>query len=75
MELSKESMVKLLSYYKQGLNYYKQRNFSRALEYFEECLKINPEDGPSKEYVNRCKEYIKNPPPDDWDGVFEMKTK
>lgn len=75
MELSKEEKVRLLSYYKKGIEYYRKRDFSNALSYFSECLKIDPEDGPSKVYLERCKEYIQNPPPSDWDGVFEMKTK
>lgn len=75
MELSKEEMLKLLVLYKKGLESYKNRDFQKAFQYFSECLKINPNDGPSTVYVERCKEYIQNPPPHDWDGVFEMKTK
>ncbi|MFN4244820.1 MAG: tetratricopeptide repeat protein [Brevinematia bacterium] len=75
MEISRYDLVRLISYYKKGLYYYRNRDFSTALSYFEECLKINDQDGPSRVYVDRCKEYIKNPPPPDWDGVFEMKTK
>ena len=39
------------------------------------ALKVVPEDGPSKVYYERCKYYIDNPPPEDWDGVFVMTTK
>lgn len=65
----------MLMIYKQALNLYKQRKFKEALEKFEECLRIDPEDGPSKVYVERCQYFLQNPPPDDWDGVFELKTK
>ncbi|MEN2998395.1 MAG: tetratricopeptide repeat protein, partial [Brevinematia bacterium] len=68
MELSKESTVRLLSYYKKGLSFYRNRDFTTAIQYFSECLRINPEDGPSKVYLERCKEYLQNPPPPDWDG-------
>ena len=30
---------------------------------------------PSKVYYLRCKFYIDNPPPEDWDGVFVMTHK
>ena len=30
---------------------------------------------PSKIYIERCEEFLKNPPPRDWNGVWEMKTK
>jgi len=49
--------------------------FEQAQDIFGEALKIDPNDGPSKVYNLRCKHYIDNPPPDDWDGVFVMKTK
>ncbi|MCX8028937.1 MAG: tetratricopeptide repeat protein [Brevinematales bacterium] len=75
MVVTKTDKVKLLAYYKKGLELYKSMKFSEALDYFKECLKIDPKDGPSKVYVERCNEYIQNPPPNDWDGVYEMKTK
>jgi len=49
--------------------------FEDARKQFALALKINPEDGPSKVYYARCKHYIENPPPEDWDGVFVMSTK
>lgn len=66
---------RLLEQYNKALSLYKQRKWEEALKEFEKALQIVPNDGPSLLYVERCKEYIKNPPPDDWDGVFEMKTK
>ncbi|MDH5654875.1 MAG: tetratricopeptide repeat protein [Spirochaetia bacterium] len=65
----------LLLLYNEALALYKKRNFVDARELFKKALKINPDDGPSKLYLERCKEYIKHPPEDDWDGVFVMKTK
>lgn len=73
--MEKGKKVKLLIFYKEGLECYRKRDFSTALNYFQKCLEIDPEDGPSKVYAERCKEYIKNPPSPDWDGVFDMKTK
>ncbi|MGB9621989.1 MAG: tetratricopeptide repeat protein [Brevinematia bacterium] len=75
MESSREEVLKLLMLYKKGLESYKSRDFQKALQYFSECLKINPNDGPTLVYIGRCKEYIQSPPPPDWDGVFEMKSK
>lgn len=36
---------------------------------------IDPDDGPSDVYLARARQFKENPPPDDWDGVFVMKTK
>ena len=65
----------LLQQYNESLDLYKRREWQKALDGFEKALQIDPHDGPSKEYVKRCKAYLIDPPGDDWDGVFEMKTK
>jgi hypothetical protein len=65
----------LLEQYNAALSLYKQRRWKDALAAFQKGLDIVPEDGPSKLYIQRCEAYIENPPEDDWDGVFVMKTK
>ena len=49
--------------------------FGEARDCFLKALEIDAEDGPSKVYATRCMHYLENPPPEDWDGVFVMKTK
>lgn len=66
---------KVLDLFAEGRRLYKQMQFKDALEIFDEALTIDPNDGPSITYSERCKVYIKNPPPENWDGVFVMKTK
>lgn len=70
-----EQQKRLLEQYNKALNLYKQREWEKALNEFKKALEIVPDDGPSKLYIERCLEYMKNPPPSDWDGVFVMKTK
>ncbi|HEY9593742.1 MAG TPA: tetratricopeptide repeat protein [Spirochaetia bacterium] len=70
-----EEKKQVLEAFKEGRNFYKLMRFDDALSSFARALKIDPEDGPSKVYYARCKHYIENPPPEDWDGVFVMKTK
>jgi tetratricopeptide (TPR) repeat protein len=70
-----QKQLQLLEQYNKALSLYKQRKWKEALQEFKKALEIVPDDGPSQLYIERCKEYIKNPPPDDWDGVFVMKTK
>ena len=65
----------LLRYYNIGLTAYKQRKWDEAVKAFEMALKVDPDDGPSDLYLTRSKDYREEPPPDDWDGVFVMKTK
>ena len=49
--------------------------FSDASDRFAEALAIDPSDGPSKVYLDRCDAYAIDPPDEDWDGVFVMKHK
>lgn len=70
-----EEKRKVLDLFAQGRRLYKLMQFNEAVKYFGEALKIDPNDGPSKVYYQRCKHYAENPPPDDWDGVFVFKTK
>lgn len=70
-----EEKQQVLDLFTEGRKQYKLMQFDRAKDFFARALKIDPEDGPSKVYYARCKHYIDNPPPEDWDGVFVMKTK
>ncbi len=70
-----EEKKKLLEFFAEGRRYYKMMKFESARDAFARALTIDAQDGPSKKYHERCKEFIKNPPPEDWDGVYEMKTK
>ena len=72
--ISKEK-EEILQFYNLGLTAYKQRKWSESAKAFEQALKLDPDDGPSAVYLDRAKTYQEHPPPDDWDGVFEMKTK
>ena len=65
----------LLRTYNLGLDAYKLRHWDEAIKYFSQALKVVPDDGPSKLYLERATEYKKTPPADDWDGIFVMKTK
>jgi len=66
---------KIVSEYLKGLEAYKKQKWDEAIKYFEAALKIDEKDGPSAVYIERCKEYKKNPPGKDWDGAYTMTTK
>jgi hypothetical protein len=70
-----EEKTKVLEFFKEGRKFYVMRKFDEAKEMFAKALQVDKEDGPSKLYYVRCKHYIENPPPEDWDGVFSMTTK
>jgi hypothetical protein len=70
-----EKQKELLDLFAEGRKRYKLMEFAEARKFFAQALKVNPDDGPSKVYYVRCKHYIDNPPPEDWDGVFVMTSK
>ena len=70
-----EQKKEVLRLYNLGLNAYKLRKWDESISLFSEALKVDPQDGPSKLYLDRAQNYKKTPPPDDWDGVFVMTTK
>lgn len=70
-----ETKKEVLEWFNRGRKNYKLMNFEEAKNCFAKALSIDPEDGPSRVYYTRCKVYIESPPPEDWDGVFVMKTK
>jgi adenylate cyclase len=61
--------------YAAGLAAYRDRKFDEAREQFAAALKAEPEDGPSKEMIARCDEYLVTPPPDDWRGEHVLHSK
>lgn len=70
-----ESMKSMLPVFVTGIRYYHHQDWKRAEECFRYCLQLAPGDGPSDLYLRRVTEYVKNPPPQEWDGVFTMQTK
>ncbi len=65
----------VLEHFSAGRRFYKLMDFSQAKAEFAAALAAEPDDGPSRVYLDRCEYYIQNPPPEDWDGVFTMTTK
>ena len=70
-----EEKARVLDLFKEGRKLYVMRKFEEAKDTFAKALQIDSEDGPSKVYYKRCKHYMDNPPPDDWDGVWVMTSK
>jgi len=70
-----EDKKRVLELFAEGRKLYKLMKFSEATERFAAALAIDPADGPSIVYLDRCKTYALDPPDEDWDGVFVMKHK
>lgn len=54
---------------------YAQQKWDEAIVIFTKVLELLPTDGPTKMYIERCKRFKVFSPGQDWDGVFEMRSK
>jgi adenylate cyclase len=59
--------------FEEGLSALRARRFGPALEVFEPLEAAK--DAPSAVYAELCREYLRTPPPADWDGAYQMQTK
>jgi adenylate cyclase len=56
-----------------ALELFRNQNWSKAGEIFNKLAEKG--DVPSQVFAKRCNEYRKNPPPQDWNGIYVMQTK
>jgi adenylate cyclase len=67
-----EKELPFLGVFAQGLAAYRNRLWDIAEQHFGSIVSQDP---PSRTYLERCRLYRTDPPPDDWDWVFTQKTK
>jgi adenylate cyclase len=65
----------VITHFEKGLEEYFKQQWDAAVKEFNSALKIRPDDGPSKAFIERCEYFKKHLPGKDWDGVWVMKTK
>ncbi|MFC1549440.1 CHASE2 domain-containing protein [Nitrospirota bacterium] len=58
-----------------GLKLYRDRRWQEAEDTFRGLTDKDPWDKASAVYIERCREFMKYPPNEDWDGVFERRSK
>ena len=64
-----------LDLYAQGLHHYKQRDWANTLKHMQQVYDLDPHSRPASMYMERAQAYLDDPPPESWDGVFQMTTK
>ena len=81
---SSDVILKLKDSFDRALATYKDQRWEEALAMFKESVEWEyrriPElkgvkKNPSEIYMERCQQFIADPPPDNWDGVFVLKSK
>jgi class 3 adenylate cyclase len=69
------ALADLRAYFEQGLEAYRAQQWPQALQAFEAALAVNPEDAPSRLFIDRVKHFQASPPGDAWDGVWHLTQK
>jgi adenylate cyclase len=65
----------LIDLYHKGLSLCRQRKFGSAMGKFGEVLELDKDDKAAKLYLERCKVWLQEAPPDNWDGSWTMQEK
>lgn len=65
----------MLQNFHKGIEAYREMEWDRAITCFSRVIELEPEDGPAQLYIDRCYDFSKFPPPDGWDGIYDMKSK
>ena len=71
-EIVKKAKEANKSNFQQAIVLYKTGDFSAAEEIFTKCIKDNPADFIPGIYTIRCRNFIKEPPGEQWQGVFNL---
>jgi adenylate cyclase len=67
--------LELRELFADALAAYRERDWDGAERKFQECLKLTPEDGPSRLFEQRVVLLRANPPAADWQGVWHATEK
>ena len=70
-----EKKREVLKLYEEGLREYQKRKWQNALLLFLDAIDKDPNDGPSLTYIERCKIYAQDPPPENWGGIYTLTAK
>lgn len=75
VHLTPDNVLEGLNYFHKGMELFEAQNWSEANEMFKKTRQSIPEDAPSEIYMKRCLKFSQDPPPKDWDGVFNLTQK
>jgi len=70
-----EALHEKANSFQQAHELFEKRIWTEAEKIFNHIVERSPGDGPSLLYLNRCRQYLLNPPANDWDGVFDINEK
>lgn len=72
---SPANATEIIERFAQALLHYRNQDWEAAIKAFERVLMLDPNDGPSRMFLERITVFQQRSPEAQWDGVFEMKSK
>ena len=69
------NLMEVVNYFKDGVANFRTQKWDKATEGFKKVLELHPGDKLSQTYIERCEHMKKNPPGEDWDGVWILTSK
>jgi adenylate cyclase len=70
-----KNIEKYLATYTTAREAYRARSFADAMQQFQLCLDLWPNDGLISVYLRRCEIYLREPPDSNWEGVWIAERK
>jgi adenylate cyclase len=70
-----QSMLDMIGAWEKAFKAYENHDFKSAEKLFNNIYQNDPEDSTAKLYVDRCANFIADPPPKKWDGVDNLTEK
>lgn len=71
-----DQLFNCVGLYERGMRKYFEQDWDAAIDFFEKSREIERYPmNPSQIFISRCNVMRNNPPGEDWDGVFVMKSK
>ncbi len=68
-------MEEYLATYAGARDAYRAGSFSEATRHFQRCLELCPDDTLTSVYLQRCEVFLREPPEEDWSGVWVAERK
>jgi adenylate cyclase len=68
-------IIELRDLYVQGLEAYRQQDWDTAEKRLQQCLRLHPDDGPSRVLLERIAAYREVAPAPGWNGVWRLGEK
>ena len=69
------NLMEVVNHFRDGWPSTAAGEWDRAVARFKEALRVNTDEKFCRMYIERCVCFREEPPGDDWDGGWIMKTK